>query len=70
MVYAKHRRCNPKFNCLSYINWRETMLLLFYQKDKKIKEDNISNDDLALKLASLTFFKRFSKNLIVILILI
>ena len=39
VVFAKSRRCKEKFNCLSYMNWRETLYLLFYEKTKRIRDD-------------------------------
>lgn len=59
------RRYTPQFNCLAYINWRETLSLLFYEKNKKVKEDNMNDTDLADKLIKQPFFCRFAKNLVV-----
>jgi len=54
-----------KFDCLSYMNWRETLYLLFYEKGKKVKEEGLSLLELTDRLSKLTFFNRFSKNLLV-----
>ena len=67
IVFAKSRRYKEKFNCLSYMNWRESLYLLFYEKSKKIKDDGMSTVDFTDKLSKQPFFKRFSKNLLVAL---
>ena len=54
-----------KFDCLSFMNWRETLHLLFYEKGKRVREEGMNNTDLAERLLRLPFFCRFSKNLLV-----
>ena len=58
-----------KFDCLSYMNWRETLYLLFYEKGKRVKEEGLGPVELADRLSKLSFFNRFSKNLLVLLAL-
>ena len=47
------------------MNWLETLHLLLYQKPKRIKEDSMSSSQLVDQLASMPFFSRFSKSLLV-----
>jgi hypothetical protein len=65
VVFAKSRRYTPKFNCLSFMNWRETLHLLFYERGKRVKEEGVGGD-LADRLCKQPFFCRFSRNLVVV----
>jgi hypothetical protein len=49
------------------MNWRESLHLLFYEKEKRVHEEG-STIDLADKLCKKSFFCRFSKNLVVFIV--
>jgi hypothetical protein len=72
LVFARMRRMEIRFNCLSYMQFRNTLDYILYEtgklviEDKQIFEDPKEYDSLAIQLSKLNFFKRFPISIIVI----
>ena len=47
IVFSRSRRIALKFNSLSYMNFRETLYIILYEPEKKIKEDGQNLVDVA-----------------------
>lgn len=43
VVYGRQRRIQLQFNCLSYMFFRETISLILYENQKRIKDSNDPN---------------------------
>ena len=64
VVFGRQRRIHLQFNCLSYMLFRETLFIILYENQKKIKETGQQLVQIAEKLVSGPFFCRFSLNLV------
>lgn len=71
LVFAKLRRMEIRFNCLTYMQFRCTLEYVLYESQKpliedgKVFEESKDYDALALMLSKLNFFKRFPLTIIV-----
>lgn len=64
VVFAKPRRLALKFDCLSYMKFKETLEMVYYMPESKIRQDNEPMRNIAKKLVNAPFFKRFSIRLV------